>query len=72
MESYHSGTKSILSRDDFRKYLLDIINIDGKNRFEKVDAFQNGPVLHLCEGTGIFADIAVLLYDSLKIERIKG
>lgn len=41
LESYHSGTKSVLSRNDFRKYLLEIINIDGSNRFEKVSAFQS-------------------------------
>ncbi|MEL7564521.1 MAG: tetratricopeptide repeat protein [Dehalobacterium sp.] len=41
LESYHSGTKSVLNRDDFHEYLLEIINIDGSNRFEKVCAFQN-------------------------------
>lgn len=40
LESYYSGTKSVLNRDNFRKYLLEIMNIDGSNRFEQVRAFQ--------------------------------
>ncbi|WP_347489048.1 tetratricopeptide repeat protein [Desulfoscipio sp. XC116] len=41
LESYHNGAKSVLNRDDFHKYLREIINIDGSNRFEKVRAFQS-------------------------------
>lgn len=40
LEKYQQGTESILSREDFRKYLLEIVKISGSNRFEKVRAFQ--------------------------------
>lgn len=40
LQRYKSEAKSILSKGDFRKYLLEIINIDGRNRLEKVKAFQ--------------------------------
>jgi len=39
LEKYHKGTKSVLSDDDFRKYLMEIIGINGSNRFEKVGTF---------------------------------
>ncbi|WP_347489056.1 hypothetical protein ABDB91_17895 [Desulfoscipio sp. XC116] len=41
LESYHNSAKSVLSKNDFHKYLREIVNINGGNRFEKVRAFQS-------------------------------
>lgn len=40
LEKYQKGTPGILSTEDFRKYLLEIVRIDGDNRFAKVKKFQ--------------------------------
>jgi tetratricopeptide (TPR) repeat protein len=40
LQSYSEGAASKLSKEDFRKYLLEIINIDGQNRSEQVKAWQ--------------------------------
>lgn len=41
LERYRRGAGSGLSKKVFREYLLEIIRIDGDNRFAKVEAFQN-------------------------------
>jgi len=40
LDKYRYGVKSRLSREDFHKYLLEIVRIEGDNRFAKVKAFQ--------------------------------
>ncbi|HHV65353.1 MAG TPA: tetratricopeptide repeat protein [Peptococcaceae bacterium] len=40
LQSYSAGTASKLSEEEFKKYLLEIINIDGQNRYEQVKAWQ--------------------------------
>lgn len=41
LESYRQGAPSILTRADFQKYLLEIIRIDGNNRWAQIETFQN-------------------------------
>jgi len=40
LEKYSSGIKSDLQKEDFRKYLMEIMSIDRKGRLEQVQAFQ--------------------------------
>ncbi|MCR6546440.1 tetratricopeptide repeat protein [Dehalobacterium formicoaceticum] len=40
LERYHNGVHSALNKEDFKKYLWEIMSINGSNRFEKVQAFQ--------------------------------
>lgn len=40
LETYNNGVGSVISKDDFRNYLLEIVNIGGNNRFEQIRSFQ--------------------------------
>lgn len=40
LEKYYSGSQSILEKEDFRHYLMEIISIDGRDRLEKVKDFE--------------------------------
>lgn len=64
LERYHNGVKSAVAKEDFKKYLWEIMSINGSNRFEKVQAFQ-AKIKSLGE-----KDILVLVLKELAKDRL--
>lgn len=40
LEKYYSGNQSVLQKEDFRQYLIEIMSIDGRDRLEQVQAIE--------------------------------
>ncbi len=63
LEKYQDGTPSVLSQEDFKKYLIEIIKIDGPDRFEKVKTMQ-AKILIFGEN-----DVLIQVLNELAIDR---